>query len=123
MWLLGIFWEKSQLTPTPIPSQPHPGAANVGRIFMLVVVNALLIHWLAAVFYPIAKRPGMWLDSHPDPGYRDPDNWVTEYAFCYYGCMMMIMGDNTGPIDRLEVLCCPTLWHSVALCGTATVPM
>ena len=70
---------------------------------MLVLFNALLIHWLAALWYPIAKRHGKWLDSHPDPGYRSPDNWFAEYAFCYYGCMMMIMGDNTRPTDNTEV--------------------
>jgi len=37
-------------------------------------------------------------------GYRAGENgWFTEYWFCYYGVMMMIMGDNTDPTDRLEV--------------------
>mmetsp|Transcript_35591 Transcript_35591/g.93491 ORF Transcript_35591/g.93491 Transcript_35591/m.93491 type:complete len:304 (-) Transcript_35591:129-1040(-) len=76
------------------------GAANVGRIFVLLFVNIVLIHWLSAVFYPIANRDGKWLDTQ---GYRS-DDWFHNYAFCYYGCMMMIMGDNTNPSDTLEVV-------------------
>ena len=62
-------------------------------------VNITLIHWLAALFYPIAKRPGRWLELQ---GYKSND-WFTDYLFCYYGCMMMIMGDNTAPSDSTEV--------------------
>ena len=62
-------------------------------------VNITLIHWLAALFYPIAKRPGRWLELQ---GYKSED-WFTDYLFCYYGCMMMIMGYNTAPSDSTEV--------------------
>lgn len=73
------------LSPPPLHSQ--------------LFVNIMLIHWIAAAFFPIANREGKWLDLQ---GYSS-DSWFTNYCFCYYGCMMMIMGDNTGPSDELEV--------------------
>jgi len=76
------------------------GAANLGRIFVLLFANIVLIHWIAAAFFPIANRDGKWLELQ---GYKS-DDWFTNYCFCYYACMMMIMGDNTAPSDELEVL-------------------
>ena len=78
--------------PAPPPA-PHalahlvPGAANVGRIFVLVFVNIILIHWMSAIWYFIARREGKWLDRLCAEDGRNcykPDgevDWVQHYMF------------------------------------------
>ena len=90
------------------------GAANVSRIVMLVVGMAMVIHWLCAVWYVLAKREGKWLDSQTCPGcittddegelaLREQGIW-SQYAFSYYTTLMMMMGDSVSPTDGWEVL-------------------
>ena len=90
------------------------GAANVSRIVMLVAGMAMVIHWLCAVWFVLAKRDGKWLDSQTCPGCSTTDDegelalreqgiW-SQYAFSYYTTLMMMMGDSVSPTDGWEVL-------------------
>jgi len=109
------------------------GAANFGRIVLLIMLLCMLIHWLAALFFLIAARPGGWIDihicqqrtdelaqhsffvpvRHPDGvglgafecvPQGDSDAAFGIYILTYYYVLLMLMGDDVGPTNQYETL-------------------
>lgn len=75
------------------------GAANIGRIVMLMLLFMLLLHWLACAFYGITELVyessvdgvvDSWLEFK---GYVDLPG-ASKYVRAYYTVVLMIMGDN-----------------------------
>lgn len=93
----------------------------------------MLIHWLAALFFLIAARPGGWIDihicqqrtdelaqhsffvpvRHPDGvglgafecvPQGDSDAAFGIYILTYYYVLLMLMGDDVGPTNQYETL-------------------
>ena len=72
------------------------GAANIGRILMLMLLFILLMHWLACLFFIISDlvmkggTTESWLQLQQ---YEDLPN-ESKYVRAYYAVVLMIMGDN-----------------------------
>lgn len=74
------------------------GAANVGRIVLLVLLTGFIVHSISCVWYVVASGDGGYLD---DAGLRNL-RWYDQYLDNYYTTLMMVMGDSTSPITKLE---------------------
>lgn len=71
------------------------GAANIGRIFMLMFLFVLLLHWLGCGFYLLASflsetRGKSWLNEND----YDELPLSSRYLRAYYSVLLMIMGDQ-----------------------------
>jgi CRP-like cAMP-binding protein len=82
------------------------GAANIGRILILMFLFILLLHWLACGFFLVSDfnseqgTGNTWLDTD-----RFIDATIpSKYARSYYIVIMMIMGDNIEPTHDSETV-------------------
>jgi uncharacterized membrane protein YgcG len=57
------------------------GAANAGRIFLLMLLMTLIVHWISCLWYLFARSPGGFLDQH-GPG--SDAAWYDQYLFNFY---------------------------------------
>jgi CRP-like cAMP-binding protein len=82
------------------------GAANIGRIVMLMLLFMLLLHWLACLFFIISdvvyQDPVMtsWLESN---AFEELPN-QSQYVRAYYAVVLMIMGDNINLQSDAETI-------------------
>ena len=74
------------------------GAANVGRIFLLVMLMGFVVHVISCIWYAVAATDGGYLDAE---GLRALA-WYDQYLANFYTSLMMVMGDSTGPITKGE---------------------
>jgi len=88
-------------------------AANLGQIFILVMLMMLLIHWCACLYFMIASLrleeclegspEGCAVDWLTEKNIRGKPNWDM-YVFTYYWTMLMLMGDGVDPTTDLEAM-------------------
>ena len=93
------------------------GAANVGRIIMLMVMMAVFVHWISCLWYAVASAdPDGFLERKGVA--KDP--WHEQYFENYYTSLMMVMGDSIFPITSWEKLFA-SLVVLVGACANATI--
>ena len=74
------------------------GAANVGRIVMLMCIMTLFVHWISCVWFLIARADGGWLrDCETGACLPEGLSWFDMYLTCFYSSLMMVMGDGVSP--------------------------
>ena len=76
------------------------GAANIGRILMLMLFMTFFVHVISCLWFLISSSSGGWLESK---GYHRDTAWEELYGVNFYAALMMLMGDSTDPITQGEL--------------------
>lgn len=83
------------------------GAANIGRILVLILILCLLVHWFACIWYVIvANTDDGWLDAATIEAVAGPvpSDAFARYVFMFHATLLMIMGENMAPVRPAETL-------------------
>ena len=87
------------------------GAANIGRIGVLVFVLLLLVHWLTCIWFIIVvSSEDGWLatvtlgDGSPLPLGNTPEELMVRYFFMYHSTLLIMMGEQSNPVRTGEII-------------------